>query len=112
MKYTFDIEVAGKYNDPNIAVFIEYLYFWLDKNRKNGRNYYDGQYWTYNTVATFRKVFPWLSESQIKRLIKKMKELEIIRTGEYNSSKYNKTKWYTFTDEFCKDNADILRYRL
>ena len=48
MEHSFDIEVAKKYGITE-AVLLKNFYFWIEKNRTNNLNYFDGKYWTYNS---------------------------------------------------------------
>lgn len=98
MKHTFDVEIAEKYG-INCAILIDNLYFWIKKNEANGTNYYDGKYWTYNSVKAFRILFPYLSARMISNALSKLEEEGLIITGNYNQSSYDRTKWYALTDK-------------
>ena len=52
--------------------------FWINKNKANNRHFYDGKYWTYNSIPAFAKLFPFLSEPQIKRALKRLEEKKAI----------------------------------
>ena len=98
MEHSFDIEVAKRYGVDE-AIFIQYLYFWLAKNRANGRHYYDGRYWTYNSARALAELFPYWSEDKIQRMIQRMKKQGLLLTGNYNGSRFDRTQWYTLSDE-------------
>ena len=57
MFYCFDCDVAKEYGIAE-AVIIWHFQFWLIKNRANGEHFYDGQYWTYNSIKAFQELFP------------------------------------------------------
>ena len=65
MVYSFDSRIAELYGVDE-AVFIHNLYYWLMKNEANGRHYYDGKSWTYNSLQAFAKLFPFWSRRQIE----------------------------------------------
>lgn len=81
------------------AIFINHLYFWIEKNMGNDRHFYEGRWWTYNSIPAFAKQFEYLSESQIKRIIKSLIDKKVIITGNYNKSPYDHTRWFAFNDQ-------------
>lgn len=94
----FDISIAEEYG-VNCAIIFQNLGFWIDKNEANERHFYDGRYWTYNSVKAFEKLFPYFSPKQISSILKKLEENDLIMSGNYNKSAYDRTKWYAFTDK-------------
>lgn len=96
MQHSFDVEIAKEYGLKE-AILMNHLWFWIEKNKANEIHYYDGTYWTYNSVKAFNKLFPYLSERQINNTLKTLKDKEIIQTGNYNKSAYDRTMWYAFT---------------
>lgn len=113
MQHSFDVEIAKEYGLKE-AILMNHLWFWIEKNKANEIHYYDGTYWTYNSVKAFNKLFPYLSESQINNTLKELKDKGIIQTGNYNKSSYDRTMWYAFTKmgisimQKCKmDNVKI-----
>lgn len=108
MTHSFDVDMAEKYGIEQ-AILIYNLDFWLTKNMANEKNFHDGSYWTYNSGVAFERLFPYMRKRKIYRLLKDMEAAGIINTGNYNANKYDRTKWYSFTDEFVKMNTSILR---
>ena len=109
MKHYFDINIATKYGMLE-AVLLENIHYWTEKNRTEGRNFYDGKYWTYNSVKKFAELFPYASENQIKYALKNIREEGIIEVGNYNQHKMDKTLWYSLTEKgerlFLSDSSD------
>lgn len=97
MEHSFNIELAKEYGILE-AILLKNIWFWIEKNRANEKNFYDGTYWTYNSTRAFNELFPYASESSIKRALKGLQEKGIIKTGNYNKSSYDRTLWYAFTD--------------
>lgn len=94
----FDIKVAELYG-VNCAVILQNLWHWIRKNEANGVNFHDGSYWTYNSTKAFRELFPYLTQKQIETALKKLRDEEIIITGNYNAVKYDRTLWYAITEK-------------
>ena len=97
MQHSFDIEIAEKYGVSE-AILLQHLWFWIEKNKANEVNFYDGTYWTYNSAKAFVKLFPYMTQRQIQNALKRLKEKGIIKTGNYNKSAYDRTLWYAFTE--------------
>lgn len=96
MEHSFDIEIAKKY-DIHTAILLKNLYFWIEKNRANGKHFYDGYYWTYNSKKAFAELFPYMTERQIDYTINKMEKAGLIIKGNYNKIAYDRTCWYAIT---------------
>jgi hypothetical protein len=77
----------------NESIFLQQLHYWLlSKNAKN----MDGKDWVFNTYSDWQKQFPFWSAKTIQRIITQLENRGlIITTTEYNTSKIDKTKWYT-----------------
>ena len=111
-KHFFSTKLAKRFG-IEAAIMIENLFYWIDKNAANNVHYYDGSYWTYNSVQAFSKLFDYMNITKINRVLDflegKEKEpkdgksdkklIKIIKSGNYNKSKMDRTKWYAFTDE-------------
>ena len=98
MYHAFNTDEAGKYGIEE-AIIVEHFRFWIIKNRADGTHYHDGRYWTFASVEALTIVFPYLSHKQIRRAIAHLETLKVIQTGNYNKAGYDRTKWYSFTDE-------------
>lgn len=98
MQHHFNIEIAERYGILE-AVLLENLKFWIAKNIANESNYYEGDYWTYNSVKAFQSLFPYASEKQIRNALKHLQEEDLIKTGNFNKSSYDRTLWYAFTEK-------------
>lgn len=98
MIFCFDSELAKEYGLPE-AIMIQCIQFWVAKNKANGKHFYDGTYWMYNSLTAFQKLLPFFSTMQIKRTLNKLVDLGIIKKGNYNQTPYDRTNWYGFVDE-------------
>ena len=82
MEHHFNCEIAVKYGMAE-AVILNHFEYWIEKNKANERNFYDGSYWTYNSVKAFKEIFPYLTEKKISSAIAKLKDEGIIKTGNF-----------------------------
>ena len=98
MQHSFNIELAKEYGLLE-AIIINNLLFWIEKNKANNVNYYDGTYWTYNSIKALNELFPYASERKISYALKHLEEEGIIKTGNYNKLAYDRTLWYAFTEK-------------
>jgi len=101
VQHHFDIEIAKKYG-VNVAIFLNNVVFWVQKNIANNKHFYDGRYWTYNSVDAYTMLFPYWTKSQIETVIKNCISSDLILKGNYNSVKYDRTSWYALTDNAHK----------
>ena len=90
--------VAARYGLEE-AIFLDSIMFWYRANRADGRNYHDGRWWTYNSVAAYEAVFPWWSAKQIRRIIDRCRDKGALLDGDYNEDRRDRTAWYTPSDE-------------
>ena len=95
MSYSFSIDHARDHG-TDAAIFLSSLIFWLDLNAVENRNVFDGVVWTYNTHKEYADRFPWLSSSQIKRILEKLKREEVIRIEHFDG--FSRTSYITVTD--------------
>ena len=98
MKHIFDVDIASKYG-INAAVLFENICYWIKQNEANETNFFDGDYWTYNSHKAFAELFPYLSKRQIETALSKLIENGIVKTGNYNRLAYDRTLWYALTQK-------------
>lgn len=97
MQHSFDVRIAEIYGILP-AIILNNLQFWIEKNKANDMNFYDGTYWTYNSIKAFKEMIPYASEKQIRTALNKLQEEGLIMTGNYNKSAYDRTMWYAITE--------------
>jgi len=96
MNHQFNIHVAKDYGIEE-AIILENIIFWVTKNYANNKNYHDGYYWTYNSSKAFSEQFEYIHPEKIRRTLINLEKIGFIKSGNYNKSKYDRTKWYTVT---------------
>lgn len=106
MNHSFNVRLAEKVGIEE-AILIENLAFWIKKNVANNKNFIDGEYWSYNSASAFQELFPYMNLKKIQRSLKKLEEAKIIKSGIYNTAKYDRTKWYCIIDKDIKKMYEI-----
>ena len=98
MQHHFNTEIAKEYGILE-AILLEHFYFWISKNIANNKHFYEGNYWTYNSIKAFSTLFDYVSEKQIKYAINKLITNELIITGNFNQDSMDRTLWYALTEK-------------
>ena len=98
MEHSFNTEIARVYG-VHAAVFIHNLYWWICKNEANGRHYYEGRNWTYNSLTALEKLFPYFTRRQIRTVIANCEAKGAVIKGNFNKKGYDRTNWYALSEE-------------
>jgi hypothetical protein len=101
MRHSFDPDIAATVG-VNAAVIYQNIVYWTEKNAANDKHFYDGRYWTYNSIAAFKQLFPYLSESQIRTALGKLEDVGLIVSGIFNKMGADRTKWYSPSCLICE----------
>ena len=96
MNHSFNIRIAERYG-VHAAVLLNNLEHWIAKNKANGKHFYEGNYWTYNSRRAFAELFPYMNARQIDYALKKLIDDGVIITGNFNQIAYDRTLWYAIT---------------
>ena len=99
MNYNFNVEIATKIGVDE-AIMLNNFVYWLAKNKANNKNFFDGNFWTFNSVRAYCELFPFWKESQIKRILKSLIDQNVLVVGNYNQSAYDRTNWYSLSNEY------------
>lgn len=96
---SFDHEIAAKYGIGE-AIFIQNFSFWIKRNIANNKNYHEGYHWTYMSSQNLAEKYAGLfSLKTVQRILKNLTDSGLLITGNFNTKKYDRTKWYAFRDE-------------
>ena len=98
MNHSFDVDIATKYGILE-AILLDSINYWSLKNEANNKNYFDGNYWTYNSTRAFSELFPYASQKKIQTALKKLIKEGLVVTGNYNKNAYDRTLWYALTEK-------------
>lgn len=96
--HCFDIADAEQHG-VTAAVVLHNLRFWIAHNRANEKHLHDGRTWTFNSAKAFAELFPYLSEDQIQRTLKRLVDVGILTKRAGADDRWNRTNWYAFVDE-------------
>lgn len=79
----------------NAAIILQQMYYWINRSSKYHRdiNGVERQ-WIYNKYKDWQKQFTWLSESAIKKNIRKLEKEGVVIPGNFNDRYVDRTKWY------------------
>ena len=103
--HCFNTDEAEKYG-VHAAIILYNIRFWLEKNKASKSNIRNGYYWTFNSSESFSNLFPYMPASSIRRHLSDLEKAGILRSGNYNKSAWDKTKWYTIVGEFETELSD------
>lgn len=94
----FNTTVAAEIG-VNAAVIFQNFAYWIDFNSKQGRNFHDETYWMFSTSKEIAEQFEYLSEKQCRTAIDKLIDTGYIKTGNYNRTAYDRTRWFALTEK-------------
>lgn len=97
MQHHFDVELAQRYGLTE-AILLNHFSYWIELNQANGKNFFDGRYWTFCSVKAFSEIFPYLAPKKIRVALAHLQEAGLLVTGNFNRSAYDRTLWYAFSD--------------
>ena len=90
----FEVEDAERFGILP-AVLLTNIRYWVSKNAANEKHFYDGEYWTYNSVQAFSALFPYATTKQIRKALDDLVSFGEIKTGCFNVNPYDRTKWFS-----------------
>lgn len=92
----------------NEAIILQQIHYWLKINEAKKQNFYDGRYWTYNSISEWHKNdFSFWSEKTVARAFSKLEELNILIAGNYNADRRDRTKWYSIDYEILEQLVSV-----
>lgn len=99
-------EDVAKYG-ADCAIMLYNIRHWCAHNKANNRNYYDGRYWTFNSISAFSELFYFWSPKQIRRILDTLVAKGAIVKGNYNTSRFDRTLWYAIKDNNVANKNDV-----
>lgn len=97
MIHRYHTMIANEVGTTAAGVFYHIAY-WVKENQKTHRNYHDGRYWVYGSVKEMSETTQYYqTENQIRKVLEKLLESDLLDRGNYNRMKYDRTYWYTLT---------------
>lgn len=93
----------------NEAIMLQQMHYWLIKSSHE----FEGVKWFYKTLEDWQTEFPFWSTMTIRRTLTNLEKQKVIRIGNFNKKKFDKTKWYTIeyqcVNRRCVQNEQTMR---
>ena len=84
--------LAKLFKSLDEAAVLQQIHYWVSRSDK----VHDGKKWTYNTMEDWLKQFPWIGSTRtLKRYFDDLEAKKILKVGNFNKVKFDRTKWYT-----------------
>jgi hypothetical protein len=98
LNHSFNVGIAVEHGIDS-AIMLGNIFFWIQHNEANEKNFFDGRYWTYNSQKAFSDLFPYWNRAKIQRILSYLEEQGLLMKGNYNKSAYDRTTWFALTDK-------------
>lgn len=83
----------------NEAIVLQQIHYWIEINRKANKNFYEGRYWTYNSIRAWHEDnFDFWSLNTVQRTFSKLENQGLLISGNFNKDPRDKTKWYSIDE--------------
>lgn len=89
----------------NEAIVLQQVHYWIEIEKKTKdqevirKHFHGDKWWIYNTFEQWQEQFPFWSVPTIKRSVKKLKDMGLLISGNFNRHGYDRTSWYTIDYE-------------
>ena len=100
MRHAFNTDLAEKYGIEK-ALIIDYFAYWVVENMRNERNFHEGRYWVFNSASALSEKFHYISRRTMNQKLQELETDGILISGNFNKNKFDRTKWYSFRDEYA-----------
>lgn len=92
------------------AIFLQQVHYWCRLNESKGslRHYHNGRWWCWNTAEGWVTNMPFWSVSTIKRIIKRLRDNDLILTANYNLKGYDRTNWFSIDYDALDEYLDSI----
>ncbi|WP_251548300.1 DnaD domain-containing protein [Limosilactobacillus caecicola] len=85
-------KLAELFKSLDEAAVLQQIHYWVSRSDK----VHDDLKWTYNTMEDWLKQFPWIKSTRtLKRYFDDLVDKGILKVGNFNKVKFDRTKWYT-----------------
>lgn len=75
----------------NESIMLQQMHYWLLKSTHE----FNQEYWFYKTLEEWQLEFPFWSTMTIRRILGNLEKNKLVKVGNFNKKKFDKTKWYT-----------------
>lgn len=80
------------------ALVLNFIGYWTLLNEKNKKNFRDGYYWVYISIADLLKEFPFTTVGKLRGALRKLYEARVLIIDCFNRHGSDKTKWYRLNE--------------
>ncbi len=96
--------LAMIFGAADTALLFQQLHYWIslnkeyaqaNKSKNNIETYHEGRFWCFQTYEEWNKEFSWISYNSVRRKMKKLEDLGVVISGNFNKLNLDRTKWYT-----------------
>jgi len=92
----------GRKVGANAAIVHAKIAYYVNENKKAGRNFVNGKYWTYLTYEEISRYTGFITTKAVRNAVAKLREANLIEVGNFNSLAGDHTNWYTIPEEWMK----------
>lgn len=98
------LTLARVLKNSDQAIMVDQLLNWQqEKARINDPEaFHEGAWWVYMPIRAWQEQLSRISERTIQRNLKELNELGLIRIGDFNQYRYDRTRWYAVNEEKLK----------
>ena len=96
--HSFDTGIA-KILGINAAIVFNHIVYWLRLNASKGLNIINEKVWMYETQQQIADFLEYMSLDEVKKAIALLIEAKLIIKDNFNKNPFDKTGWYTTTDQ-------------
>lgn len=79
----------------NESIMLQQMHYWLLKSTHE----FNQEHWFYKTLEEWQLEFPFWSTMTIRRILGNLEKKKLVKVGNFNKKKFDKTKWYTINYE-------------
>ena len=100
--HSFNVNVAKKVG-VNKAILLQYIEFWVDKNKANKVLIYEGKAWVYHTASGFEEIFSYMKANTIAKYLVELEKERYLHSSqniEKGKNRNNRVKYYTLGDAY------------
>lgn len=83
------------------SIVLQQMNYWIEKSK----HVIEGKRWIYNTYSNWQEQLPFFCESTIRRIIKRLEDLGVLLSANFNKARSDRTKWYTINYETLNELA-------
>ena len=88
----------------NEAIMLQQMHYWLIKSSHE----FEGVKWFYKTLEDWQTEFPFWSTMTIRRTLTNLEKQTVIRIGNFNKKKFDKTIEYQCVNRRCVQNEQTM----